>query len=193
MEQPWSRGVHERIARAVRTLRGNRSAQWLADRTAELGHPITRAQITNYENGRKASLDIADLIVLAAALNTSPVVLVYPGPYSDEVEVVPGRQAPTYFAADWFSGLGYWWVIEIPAEDAVSDELWRTSGRAWINSTRAINGYRRLRETEMMRADALRRGDAERDPEQIAFYDRTIQYLLRDLEPDLLLEREDDA
>lgn len=101
----WSDTLTERVAGAVRSARGNRSAQEVADETARLGHPMTRSQIANLESGRKRSLDIAELLVIAAALRTSPVALLYPGPYDHEIEVLPDKFATELEAAEWFSGL----------------------------------------------------------------------------------------
>jgi transcriptional regulator with XRE-family HTH domain len=57
------------MAAAIKSARASRSAQWLADETERLGYPISRAAIANYESGRKKGLDVAELLVLAAALN----------------------------------------------------------------------------------------------------------------------------
>ena len=65
--------LHARIAQAIRTARqGRLSAQQLADETERLGYGISRSQIANYESGRKKSLDVADLFVIAAALGVPP-------------------------------------------------------------------------------------------------------------------------
>jgi len=118
--------MHARIAAAIKRTRGKRSAQWLADRTVELGYPITRAQIANYESGRKQSLDIAELIVLAAALNTSPVNLIYPGPYDAEVEVIPGSAMSEFAAAEWFSGV-YNYAGSPAAERGGDQDEWNSN------------------------------------------------------------------
>ncbi len=46
------------------------SAQDLADRCAEIGHPIPRNVIANMESGRRATLPLVDVLVLAEALRT---------------------------------------------------------------------------------------------------------------------------
>lgn len=167
----WESGLHVRVAKAIKALRGNRSAQWLADRTAELGYPITRAQIANYESGRKKGLDIAELIVIAAALETSPVCLVFPGPYQNQVEVLPGRDSSEFVAAQWFSAL--LWHQDITA----------TSGD-WGRATEQLNtwrGYeelklRRLKELLGQRTAEYKDGgrDRDRDREVIEEYDKRI-------------------
>ena len=43
--------------------------------------------------------------MLAAALNTSPVALVFPDPGADDIEMLPGYPTRTRLAVQWFSGL----------------------------------------------------------------------------------------
>ena len=97
-------GLHRRIAGAIKSARANRSAQWLADETARLGYPISRAAIANYESGRKKSLDVAELMVLAAALRIPPLTLLFPQLPDGVVEVLPGVETTSWDAAAWFSG-----------------------------------------------------------------------------------------
>lgn len=166
----WERDLHARISQAIKVARGKRSAQWLADRTVELGYPVTRAQIANYESGRKMTLDIAELIALASALNTSPVALVYPGPYDEEVELFPGESWSQFTAAQWFSA--------IPSEPYEEMSQWRSE-------TRDLNLWRRLDALESSRASILiLTGDAEADEQsralfykQMAMYDSEIREL----------------
>jgi transcriptional regulator with XRE-family HTH domain len=79
------------------------SAQELADATAALGHPITRSQIANYESGRKHSLDVTELLVIAAALRVSPTLLLFPDALDRAVEVLPDQSMSTRDAIVWFS------------------------------------------------------------------------------------------
>jgi transcriptional regulator with XRE-family HTH domain len=108
MTQDWGVGLHQRIAGTIRATRKDKgmSAQDLADETVRLGYPISRAQIANYESGRKHGLDVADLLVLAEALKTAPVCLVFPGPYDENVQICPeSQELPQLWWAQWFSGL----------------------------------------------------------------------------------------
>ena len=101
----WGEAVHQRIAQAIRSVReGRLTAQQLAEETERLGHVISRSQIANYESGRKQSLDVAELLVIAAALGVSPLSLLFPGEPDDQVEMLPNRQTPTFSAKAWFSG-----------------------------------------------------------------------------------------
>ena len=111
--------MHQRVAAAIKITRvaKDMSAQQLADETKRLGYPISRSQIANYESGRKQSLDIAELLVIAAALDTAPVCLVFPGPYRNDVQIFPESvDFPELLAAQWFSGLA-WAISDIPFND----------------------------------------------------------------------------
>lgn len=145
----WDVDMHARIAGAIKAARGKRSAQWLADRTSDLGYPITRAQIANYESGRKKNLDIAELVVIAAALNTSPVNLVFPGPYDAQVEAVPREIVTEFQAAQWFSGFdSYVWYDEIGQVGDREDE-WNE----WRSNTSTLDQWRELNDLIAMRND----------------------------------------
>jgi transcriptional regulator with XRE-family HTH domain len=101
----WEADTHARIASAIKKHRAGRSAQDIADRTAELGYPISRAQIANYETGRKKNLDIAELLILAAALDVPPLVLLYPDLPAGKVEVIPGQVGTSWDAYLWAAGM----------------------------------------------------------------------------------------
>lgn len=76
-----------------------------SDRTDELGQRVSRSTISEIETGRRKSITVTDLILLAAALNTTPVALVYPGPYMEPTRFTPNQEVPEIWAAQWFSGL----------------------------------------------------------------------------------------
>ena len=84
------------------------SALELADATARLGYPITRSQIANYESGRKQGLDVAELLVIAAALDVAPLELLFPGEPDQAVQTLPGQTATTLAASNWFVGNPSW-------------------------------------------------------------------------------------
>lgn len=130
--------MHARIARAIKGARGERSAQWLADRTVDLGFPITRAQIANYESGRKKGLDIAELVVIAAALDVPPVALLYPDLPDGEVERLPGDLGSSAAAVWWFTG-----ERDDPAGGDLGRLLWLTRSR-YAKRDQAINAEKLL-------------------------------------------------
>jgi transcriptional regulator with XRE-family HTH domain len=100
----WVEGLHRRVAEAIRDARKGHSAQWLADETERLGYPISRSAIANYESGRKKTLDIAELLVVAEALDVPPVMLLFPAQPDALVEALPEQCVPSIIAAEWFSG-----------------------------------------------------------------------------------------
>jgi len=104
-EPQWAEGIHRRIAEAIKNARqGRLTAQQLADECERLGYPISRAQIANYESGRKQGLDIAELLVLAAALGVPPVALLFPALPDGDAEALPGWHATAVGAMGWFTG-----------------------------------------------------------------------------------------
>jgi transcriptional regulator with XRE-family HTH domain len=125
----WESELHARIAEAIKTHRSGRSAQELADRTAELGYPISRAQIANYESGRKKNLDVAELLIIAAALDVSPVVLLYPELPDGDVEVIPGRPTNSWAAYLWAAGMAPSFMD--PSTSSRGDQLIDAVSRRW--------------------------------------------------------------
>lgn len=101
----WDTALHTRIAAAIKAQRKGSSAQQLADRTAELGYPISRAQIANYESRRKQGLDVAELLIIAAALDVPPLSLLYPDLPDGEVEAIPDWPMSSFDAYLWASGV----------------------------------------------------------------------------------------
>ncbi|WP_142394489.1 helix-turn-helix domain-containing protein [Mycobacterium kansasii] len=138
--EEWERSMTERIGGAIKALRGKkRSAQWLADRTEELGYPIGRATVSEIETGRRRSVTVAELLILARALNTSPVSLLFPDP-SDEitnlVEVVPGNEVTGFQAAQWFSG-------ERPVSDLEPRQAAQDQGE-YVENAKRLRGWRKI-------------------------------------------------
>ena len=103
----WAEGLAARVAREVIRLRGSRSAQWLSDRTAELGYRISRSVITDLENGRRRYVTVHELVVLAAALSVAPRELLYGDDNGSTVEFLPDEQMQRLPAVQRFSGIDY--------------------------------------------------------------------------------------
>lgn len=104
----WAKDLHERIGAAIRQARAGRrmSAQQVADKTADLGYPVSRSQIANFESGRKRTLDVAELMIVAAALDVPAVSLLFGGHPDRDVEVLPGQTTQTVAALARFIGDG---------------------------------------------------------------------------------------
>lgn len=89
----------------MRQRRGhlNLSAQQVADRTEQLGAPISRTVIADLENGRRRYVSTSELVAIAQALTMTPIHLLYPD--DDDVEVWPGVHQSKASAVQGFSGV----------------------------------------------------------------------------------------
>lgn len=123
-EKDFNWRVAERVGQAVAEARegigGRRmTAQALANRCAELGHPLDRSVIAKLEKGFRQSVTVADLLVLAAALDVPPVALLF-ALDQPETELLPGEMRQTWPAIQWFAAEGPY-----PAADPRErDERW---------------------------------------------------------------------
>ncbi|MGW2020872.1 helix-turn-helix domain-containing protein [Streptomyces decoyicus] len=103
----WVDQVMATVADEVRRRRKELgwSAQDLADKCEEIGHSIPRNVIANMESRRRSNLPLVDVMVLAEALNTPPICLVYPVGYVDDVQRLPLQHpTSTLNALHWFTG-----------------------------------------------------------------------------------------
>jgi transcriptional regulator with XRE-family HTH domain len=164
----WEVEHARRIGTEVQRLRkaANQSAQWLSERTEQLGLKMTRQAIADLENGRRRFVTTAELVILAVALDTPPVCLVYPGPYDSSLEIVPGQQGTEFDAAQWFSGIDLPTVPIDPAQDSAL-ELGGDSDTA-----SKLEAWRELSSFEALRATQLAIDDDDR--ERLVFYDKQI-------------------
>lgn len=107
-EQEWAQALAVQVGRNVRRLREAPERRWsaedLAKRTAALGYEIKRPVISNLENGRRGSVTLTDLVVLAQAFGTSPMLLILPLGEEESVDLAPGRSYATSEAFDWWAG-----------------------------------------------------------------------------------------
>ncbi|MBA0053362.1 XRE family transcriptional regulator [Streptomyces sp. AJS327] len=133
----WVDQVMATVAAEVRRRRKELgwSAQDLADKCEVIGHSIPRNVIANMESGRRSNLPLVDVMVLARALNTSPICLIYPVGYIDDVQRLPlEHPTSTLDALKWFTGES----AELGAEDDMlryfrahraAEERLRTAGQ----------------------------------------------------------------
>jgi hypothetical protein len=104
----WQKDMAERVGRAVQTRRRELklTASALAERCAELGYPISRVAIGKIEtNHREGKFDLPEWLVLAAALEIPPGLLLFPSYPDGQLKVLPGRDGDSYYALKWLSGL----------------------------------------------------------------------------------------
>lgn len=148
----WEAELGARIGRAVadRRTRMLMTVAALADRTAALGHPIARATISRIESGeRPGTVDVAELLVLAAALEIPPVLLLFPGFPDGHDEVLPGLAAGSDAAVRWVCGTD---GLPGAVDDGDDRGLYATSGPyAGTGLVEAVNELRDLRLTEFRR------------------------------------------
>lgn len=93
----------DRIGRTIGRIRKRTgmSQQELADRIGS-----TRNAVQNLESprGRRSSLNVLDLVEIAAALDIPPILLLYPDYPDGRVEAIPGVESTSEDAARWFAG-----------------------------------------------------------------------------------------
>jgi len=103
----WELEWAGQIGKAVQVRRKELglTAQQLADRTKELGYPMTRSTIARIEgNHRAGKMDIAEVATLGMALGIPPVVLLYPGLPHRSMRYLPNFRHYAIDALRWFTG-----------------------------------------------------------------------------------------
>jgi len=82
------------------------TASELSRRTAELGYPISRGAIAKIEsNLRSGKIDVAEVLVLAAALDIPPILLLFPNFSTDGPEqLLPCFSVRNEDAVRWMAG-----------------------------------------------------------------------------------------
>lgn len=97
MEQnTWADRLTEQIGQNIKRRRESLSlsAEQVSTAATAMGLNISRQMITNLETGRRASLSVAELAVIAEALQVEPVALLYPPTeLTRKVEYLPGQEA----------------------------------------------------------------------------------------------------
>lgn len=90
------------VKKARRHRRGW-TQQQLADAVAEHGGLLDRATVAKIETNRR-SVSIDELLLLAAALNVPPPLLLVPLGSEDRVEVTPRSRVHPHLALEWLCG-----------------------------------------------------------------------------------------
>lgn len=178
--EAWHRRQAKRIGEAVAERRKQlgMTGQQLAARCADLGVPIHRTTITKIEKGRPR-FDLGELIVLAAALETSPVCLIYPDLDGDWVEVLPSGETSSFNAVQWFSAFE---MLNTDVYNVGGYEVDLAAIRRWDAATNDLRMSRLLAEFEYERSwVATREPLTDDDRAQMAFFDRQIRNLSDEL------------
>lgn len=146
-----ARAIGEVLAEKVRTYRerlGLRQED-LAERTAQLGHPLSRVTLAKIEAGgsRADNATLDDVLVLAAALDVPPPLLFLPLGEAESIELAPGLIAHPHVVLDWLAG----------EDDLRGSVPWPGHVEAWSRNVHPVRMFRGLRE----RQDAAGLADAE--------------------------------
>ena len=129
-QKDWPARLTASIAGEIRRWRKARhlSAQQLSEACAKLGAEISRATLADLEAGRRAHLSVAELLVLARALDVAPVLLVCPVGAEAEAEILPGQAREPFRAAQWLVG-------ELPFPGPGDADYLREIGEDWRYAT----------------------------------------------------------
>lgn len=103
----WQLELSARVGEAVRKRRRalNLTAQQLAQRTAEIGYPVTRVAISKIEsNVRAGKFDVAEWLALAEALEIPPALLLFPEYPDGPVQGLPDVERASVDGVWWISG-----------------------------------------------------------------------------------------
>ncbi|MFB6941910.1 helix-turn-helix domain-containing protein [Streptomyces sp. NPDC060286] len=179
----WADRIKANVAGEVRRRRKEMgwSAQDLADQCEQLGHLIPRNVIANMESGRRANLPLVDVMVLAAALETYPVCLIFPVGYVERTQELPFQDlVPTWDALRRFTG-----EQEVPMHDAglVPDFELHTS--LVRTALAAIDEEERARFAARTAANRAQQEEAERKRTKYADEAISAKYSLRHLRRDI--------
>ena len=149
----WQEKRSGAFGRAVASRRNTLklTASQLAGRTKLFGYPITRSTIARIEgNHRAGKIDLAEVVTLAMALETSPIQLLFPDLVDGFVEVLPNHPMTSVHAMEWFAGMGEPYPLELwtsLAEAGASEQDLEKVGKlndAWFSGVAAVRHARRI-------------------------------------------------
>ncbi|AZA08509.1 helix-turn-helix domain-containing protein [Corynebacterium pseudopelargi] len=102
----WQKDLTDTIGAEVKRLREkeSRSTMWLQDETERLGFRVSRSSISQLEAGNRTSISLAEVLVLAAALDIPPALLIFPYYPDGETHYLPGKIDSAFNAVEWVAG-----------------------------------------------------------------------------------------
>ena len=102
----WSSRVTRDIGRQVRRWRRRHkiTIQQLSDLTASIGQRVPPTVLTNLEHRRRDFVSVSELLLIAAALNVPPVLLIAPIGHQSEMEVLPNVRSSPWRTRGWLMG-----------------------------------------------------------------------------------------
>jgi transcriptional regulator with XRE-family HTH domain len=100
----WQKNMTDTIGREVKRHRGDRSHLWLQQQTEKLGLKVSRSGISQLENGNRTSISVAEWLILAAALEVPPLLLLWPRYPDGDAQLLPDLPATAIDGVNWASG-----------------------------------------------------------------------------------------
>jgi transcriptional regulator with XRE-family HTH domain len=182
----WEEGMSERVGKAIQDRRNalGLTAQQLAERTRRLGYLVSRVAISKIEgNKRSGKLDVAELLVLAVALEIPPALLLFPSfPEDGGVELFPGYKTWPPAAIRWLCGESPL-PVQIHSDDTVGEANPPNAG------TELVGAYARQTylEARLRHAEFKEQFGAKATPEELA---ESGQRLVQDQEALAAVKRE---
>ena len=130
----WSAGIGRNVGKARRAV--GLTGEQLAQKTKQIGHEVTRSVIANIETGRRETVTVQDIAVLAAALGVPPVALLYDvsGP---RVAALPGQEMDAIEAEEWWSGHHGAGIVRLDSDFKASKKL-QDEQLAALNAKRGL-------------------------------------------------------
>jgi transcriptional regulator with XRE-family HTH domain len=135
----WQGSLARTVGREVlrHRHRRNLSAAQLADRTTVLGMPMSRSVLAALEAGKRDSVAVAEVLVLAASLDIAPIELICPAGFDEQVELLPGQMMDPLQAARWVDG-------ELALDVTGPEPVFRTPGAGDQSGTRLAEEHASL-------------------------------------------------
>lgn len=134
------------------------STRALADACANYGHPIPRSVLANLESGRRESITVPEVLVIARALEVPPMDLLLPLGHAEQVEILPGVSLTPAAALDWLAG----------RQPLLPAARWSSTSRRFYEHAQLVDGWK----AERLAARNYREMPDEQLPPKIASYGR---------------------
>ncbi|WP_353107749.1 hypothetical protein [Gordonia sp. (in: high G+C Gram-positive bacteria)] len=155
--QKWAEEIVKTFGATAKRVRGKRSAKWLSDRTAELGYRVSPTVISKLDTGHRGSvLHLPEILVIAQALDVSPIGLIFGRLPDGPFEVTPGNSRRSLDVFAWFAG-----DQTSPSDAGVTDRI-VASSRRLIDAEQQQEDVARLAAAEIRYLDMAARLDAEK-------------------------------
>jgi transcriptional regulator with XRE-family HTH domain len=139
-QESWGARFTRSVAAEIKRQRKAKTPSWsalkLSEECARLGLDLPRSTLADLENGRRSHLGVAELLVIARALDIAPALLLFPVGHAKEAEVLPGDVRAPFRAVQWFGG-------EAPYPAADDDGVVTIAEVQDSASARALTLYRR--------------------------------------------------